>query len=97
MGGNHPNERILGGVLSASNSTAAPVQHRASPTLTYYSNQPAKEREEVWQFWRLFAQLAADHRTPRKVVTRHPDLETDGLGNDTCHSTMAVMDNDILS
>ena len=29
-----------------------------------------------------------------KVVTRHPDLKTDGFGIDTCRSMVAVMDSD---
>uniref|UniRef100_A0A8B9N316 EF-hand domain-containing protein n=1 Tax=Accipiter nisus TaxID=211598 RepID=A0A8B9N316_9AVES len=29
-----------------------------------------------------------------KVVTRHPDLKTDGFGLDTCRSMVAVMDSD---
>ncbi|KAM9588995.1 LOW QUALITY PROTEIN: calpain small subunit 1-like [Morphnus guianensis] len=63
----------------------------------------ANESEEVRQFRRLFAQLAGDDMevSPtelmnilNKVVTRHPDLKTDGFGLDTCRSMVAVMDSD---
>lgn len=61
------------------------------------------ESEEVRQFRRLFTQLAGDDMevSPtelmnilNKVVTRHPDLKTDGFGLDTCRSMVAVMDSD---
>ncbi|KAL1783249.1 calpain small subunit 1, partial [Sigmodon hispidus] len=32
------------------------------------------------------------HKYLNKVVTRHPDLKTDGFGIDTCRSMVAVMD-----
>uniref|UniRef100_A0A8C6YB92 Calpain small subunit 1 n=1 Tax=Naja naja TaxID=35670 RepID=A0A8C6YB92_NAJNA len=73
------------------------------PPRSHFSNIEANESEEVRQFRRLFTQLAGDDmevsatelmNIMNKVVTRHPDLKTDGFGIDTCRSMVAVMDSD---
>nr|XP_008534478.1 PREDICTED: calpain small subunit 1 [Equus przewalskii] len=82
---------------------AAQYNPEPPPPRTHYSNIEANESEEVRQFRRLFAQLAGDDMevSPtelmnilNKIVTRHPDLKTDGFGIDTCRSMVAVMDSD---
>ncbi|XP_068766226.1 LOW QUALITY PROTEIN: calpain small subunit 1 [Struthio camelus] len=94
---------ILGGVISAISEAAAQYNPEPPPPRTYISTVDANESEEVRQFRRLFAQLAGDDMevSPtelmnilNKVVTRHPDLKTDGFGIDTCRSMVAVMDSD---
>ncbi|XP_059952039.1 calpain small subunit 1-like [Mesoplodon densirostris] len=74
------------------------------PPRTHYSNIQANESEKVQQFRRLFAQLAGEDMEVRatelmnilnEVVTRHPDLKTDGFGIDTGRSMVAVMDSDM--
>uniref|UniRef100_A0A8C0GNY5 EF-hand domain-containing protein n=1 Tax=Chelonoidis abingdonii TaxID=106734 RepID=A0A8C0GNY5_CHEAB len=82
---------IIGGVINAIRF----------PPRSHFSNVEANESEEVRQFRRLFTQLAGDDMEVsaselmnilNKVVTRHPDLKTDGFGIDTCRSMVAVMD-----
>ncbi|XP_024589889.1 calpain small subunit 1 [Neophocaena asiaeorientalis asiaeorientalis] len=82
---------------------AAQYNPEPPPPRTHYSNIEANESEEVRQFRRLFAQLAGEDMEVsatelmnilNKVVTRHPDLKTDGFGIDTCRSMVAVMDSD---
>ena len=82
---------------------AAQYNPEPPPPRTHYSNIEANESEEVRQFRRLFAQLAGDDMEVsatelmnilNKVVTRHPNLKTDGFGIDTCRSMVAVMDSD---
>lgn len=102
-GGGGTAMRILGGVISAISEAAAQYNPEPPPPRTHYSNIEANESEEVRQFRRLFAQLAGDDMEVsatelmnilNKVVTRHPDLKTDGFGIDTCRSMVAVMDSD---
>ncbi|KAM9270936.1 LOW QUALITY PROTEIN: calpain small subunit 1 [Cariama cristata] len=89
---------VLGGVISAISEAAAQYNPEPHPP-THISTVDANESEEVRQFRRLFAQLAGDDMevSPTelmnilKVVTRHPDLKTDGFGLDTCRSMVAVM------
>ncbi|XP_063174550.1 calpain small subunit 1 [Chroicocephalus ridibundus] len=94
---------VLGGVISAISEAAAQYNPEPPPPRTHISTVDANESEEVRQFRRLFAQLAGDDMevSPtelmnilNKVVTRHPDLKTDGFGLDTCRSMVAVMDSD---
>ncbi|XP_020833274.1 calpain small subunit 1 isoform X2 [Phascolarctos cinereus] len=94
---------ILGGVISAISEAAANYNPEPPPPRSHFSNIEANESEEVRQFRRLFAQLAGDDMEVsaselmnilNKVVTRHPDLKTDGFGLDTCRSMVAVMDSD---
>ncbi|MBZ3887026.1 Calpain small subunit 1, partial [Sciurus carolinensis] len=82
---------------------AAQYNPEPPPPRTHYSNIEANESEEVRQFRKLFAQLAGDDMEVsatelmnilNKIVTRHPDLKTDGFGIDTCRSMVAVMDSD---
>ncbi|TKC53357.1 hypothetical protein EI555_005672 [Monodon monoceros] len=95
--------RILGGVISAISDAAAQYNPEPPPPRTHYSNIEANESEKARQFRRLFAQLAGEDMEVsatelvnilNKVVTRHPDLKTDGIGIVTCRSTVAVMDSD---
>ncbi|XP_007507959.2 calpain small subunit 1 [Monodelphis domestica] len=94
---------FLGGVISAISEAAANYNPEPPPPRTHFSNIEANESEEVRQFRRLFTQLAGDDMEVsaselmnilNKVVTRHPDLKTDGFGIDTCRSMVAVMDSD---
>ncbi|KAM6395770.1 LOW QUALITY PROTEIN: calpain small subunit 1 [Rhynochetos jubatus] len=94
---------VLGGVISAISEAAAHYNPEPPPPRTHISTVDANESEEVRQFRRLFTQLAGDDMevSPtelmnilNKVVTRHPDLKTDGFGLDTCRSMVAVMDSD---
>ncbi|XP_053124344.1 calpain small subunit 1 [Hemicordylus capensis] len=94
---------ILGGVISAISEAAAQYNPEPPPPRSHFSNIEANESEEVRQFRRLFTQLAGDDMEVsaselmnilNKVVTRHPDLKTDGFGIDTCRSMVAVMDSD---
>ncbi|XP_074713458.1 calpain small subunit 1 [Strix uralensis] len=94
---------VLGGVISAISEAAAQYNPEPPPPRAHISTVDANESEEVRQFRRLFAQLAGDDMevSPtelmnilNKVVTRHPDLKTDGFGLDTCRSMVAVMDSD---
>lgn len=94
---------ILGGVISAISEAAAQYNPEPPPPRTHFSMVDPNESEEVRQFRRLFTQLAGDDMevSPtelmnilNKVVTRHPDLKTDGFGLDTCRSMVAVMDSD---
>ncbi|EPY83047.1 calpain small subunit 1 [Camelus ferus] len=102
-GGGGTATRFLGGVVSATGETAAKYNPGPPPPRTHYSNIEPNESERVRQFRRLFAQLAGDDMEVsatelmnilNKVVTRHPDLKTDGLDTDTCCSMVAVMDSD---
>uniref|UniRef100_A0A8C9BKJ4 Calpain small subunit 1 n=1 Tax=Phocoena sinus TaxID=42100 RepID=A0A8C9BKJ4_PHOSS len=95
--------RILGGVISAISDAAAQYNPEPPPPRTHYSNIEANESEKTRQFRRLFAQLAGEDMEVsatelvnilNKVVTRHPDLKTDGIGIDICRSMVAVMDSD---
>ncbi|XP_026571078.1 calpain small subunit 1 [Pseudonaja textilis] len=95
--------KILGGVISAISDAAAQYNPEPPPPRSHFSNIESNESEEVRQFRRLFAQLAGDDmevsatelmNIMNKVVTRHPDLKTDGFGIDTCRSMVAVMDSD---
>ncbi|CAM4615260.1 calpain small subunit 1 [Lepidochelys kempii] len=94
---------IIGGVISAISEAAAQYNPEPPPPRSHFSNVEANESEEVRQFRRLFTQLAGDDMEVsaselmnilNKVVTRHPDLKTDGFGIDTCRSMVAVMDSD---
>ncbi|GAB1291867.1 Calpain small subunit 1 [Apodemus speciosus] len=100
-GGGGTAMRILGGVISAISEAAAQYNPEPPPPRSHYSNTEANESEEVRQFRKLFVQLAGDDMEVsatelmnilNKVVTRHPDLKTDGFGIDTCRSMVAVMD-----
>eukprot|EP00070_Physeter_catodon_P013812 XP_023970749.1 calpain small subunit 1-like [Physeter catodon] len=102
-GGGGTTRRILGGVISAISKAAAQYNPEPPPPRTHYSNIGANESEKARQFRRLFAQLAGEDMEVsatelmnilNKVVTRHPDLKTDGIGIDTCRSMVAVMDSD---
>ncbi|XP_032347357.1 calpain small subunit 1-like [Camelus ferus] len=102
-GGGGTATRFLGGVVSATGETAAKYNPGPPPPPTHYSNIEPNESERVRQFRRLFAQLAGDDMEVsatelmnilNKVVTRHPDLKTDGLDTDMCCSMVAVMDSD---
>ncbi|XP_026544855.1 calpain small subunit 1 [Notechis scutatus] len=95
--------KILGGVISAISDAAAQYNPEPPPPRSHFSNIEANESEEVRQFRRLFTQLAGEDmevsatelmNIMNKVVTRHPDLKTDGFGIDTCRSMVAVMDSD---
>ncbi|XP_076407764.1 calpain small subunit 1 isoform X2 [Peromyscus maniculatus bairdii] len=95
-----------GQIHSAENwdsEAAAQYNPEPPPPRGHFSNIEANESEEVRQFRKLFAQLAGDDMEVsatelmnilNKVVTRHPDLKTDGFGIDTCRSMVAVMDSD---
>ncbi|XP_074074917.1 calpain small subunit 1 [Macrotis lagotis] len=94
---------FLGGVINAISEAAANYNPEPPPPRSHFSNIEANESEEVRQFRRLFTQLAGvDMEVSaselmnilNKVVTRHPDLKTDGFGLDTCRSMVAVMDSD---
>ncbi|XP_036610286.1 calpain small subunit 1-like [Trichosurus vulpecula] len=94
---------FLGGFISAVSEAAANYNPEPPPPRSHFSNLEAGESEEDRQFRRLFAQLAGDDMEIsaselrdilNKVVTRHPDLKTDGFGIDTCRSMVAVMDSD---
>ncbi|XP_075842202.1 calpain small subunit 1 [Microtus pennsylvanicus] len=102
-GGGGTAMRILGGVISAISEAAAQYNPEPPPPRSHFSNIEANESEEVRQFRKLFVQLAGDDMEVsatelmnilNKVVTRHPDLKTDGFGIDTCRSMVAVMDSD---
>ncbi|KAM6427982.1 calpain small subunit 1 isoform 2-T2 [Liasis olivaceus] len=95
--------KFLGGVISAISEAAAQYNPEPPPPRSHFSTIEADESEEVRQFRRLFTQLAGDDMEVsatelmnilNKVVTRHPDLKTDGFGIDTCRSMVAVMDSD---
>nr|XP_032632125.1 calpain small subunit 1 [Chelonoidis abingdonii] len=95
---------IIGGVINAISEAAAQYNPEPPPPRSHFSNVEANESEEVRQFRRLFTQLAGDDMEVsaselmnilNKVVTRHPDLKTDGFGIDTCRSMVAVMDSDM--
>ncbi|KAM7339945.1 hypothetical protein ACRRTK_000560 [Alexandromys fortis] len=97
-GGGGTAMRILGGVISAISEAAAQYNPEPPPPRSHFSNTEANESEEVRQFRKLFVQLAGDDMEVsatelmnilNKVVTRHPDLKTDGFGIDTCRS-MAI-------
>uniref|UniRef100_A0A5F8GCC6 Calpain small subunit 1 n=1 Tax=Monodelphis domestica TaxID=13616 RepID=A0A5F8GCC6_MONDO len=88
-------------MINTINQAAANYNPEPPPPRTHFSNIEANESEEVRQFRRLFTQLAGDDMEVsaselmnilNKVVTRHPDLKTDGFGIDTCRSMVAVMD-----
>ncbi|XP_072776942.1 calpain small subunit 1 isoform X1 [Taeniopygia guttata] len=94
---------VLGGVISAISEAAAHYNPEPPPPRAHISTVDANESEEVRQFRRLFTQLAGEDMevSPtelmnilNRVVTRHPDLKTDGFGLDTCRSMVAVMDSD---
>uniref|UniRef100_A0A8C6YAY0 Calpain small subunit 1 n=1 Tax=Naja naja TaxID=35670 RepID=A0A8C6YAY0_NAJNA len=95
--------QLIWGFLPSSLTVALPSFLLPQPPRSHFSNIEANESEEVRQFRRLFTQLAGDDmevsatelmNIMNKVVTRHPDLKTDGFGIDTCRSMVAVMDSD---
>nr|XP_033812444.1 calpain small subunit 1 isoform X2 [Geotrypetes seraphini] len=94
---------IIGGIISAVSDAAAHYNPEPPPPVSHVSNVEACESEEVRQFRRLFTQLAGDDMevSPselmgilNKVVSRHPDLKTDGFSIESCRSMVAVMDSD---
>ncbi|XP_071275996.1 calpain small subunit 1-like isoform X1 [Agelaius tricolor] len=94
---------VLGGVISAISEAAAHYNPEPPPPRAHISTVDANESEEVRQFRRLFTPAGREDMevSPtelmnilNRVVTRHPDLKTDGFGLDTCRSMVAVMDSD---
>ncbi|NXA34733.1 CPNS1 protein, partial [Eudromia elegans] len=95
---------LLGGLVNLLSEAAAQyTPEPPPPPRGHFTNVEACESEEEKQFRRLFAQLAGSDMEVNatelmhilnKVVSRHPDLETDGFSLDTCRSMVAVMDSD---
>ncbi|NXU60093.1 CPNS2 protein, partial [Turnix velox] len=95
---------LVGGLVNLVSEAAAQYNPEPPPpSRSSFTNVEAYESEEIRQFRRLFAQLAGDDMEVcatelrdilNKVVSRHPDLKTDGFSLDTCRSMVAVMDND---
>lgn len=74
-----------------------------APPKTTYAVAKSNETEEERQFRRVFHQIAGDDMevSPcelcnilNKVVTKHPDLKTDGFSLESCRGMVAVMDSD---
>ncbi|ETE60583.1 Calpain small subunit 1, partial [Ophiophagus hannah] len=68
---------------------AAQYNPEPPPPRSHFSNIEANESEEDME-----VSATELMNIMNKVVTRHPDLKTDGFGIDTCRSMVAVMDCD---
>ncbi|XP_028681261.1 calpain small subunit 1-like [Erpetoichthys calabaricus] len=96
---------LLGGLLKAVGGVDInqfiPSQPPPPRRPTVFAEQ--NESSEEQQFRKLFQQLAGDDmevspaelmNIMNRIVSRHPDLKTDGFSIENCRSMVAVMDSD---
>ncbi|XP_029475931.1 calpain small subunit 1 [Rhinatrema bivittatum] len=102
-GGGFNASGIIGGIISAVSEAAAQYNPEPPPPRYHPSHAEAHESEEESQFRRLFKQLAGEDmevsapelmNIMNKVVSRHPDLKTDGFSIESCRCIVADLDSD---